>query len=280
MGRVYEKAAQDDIFFLAGGISFYAMIAAGPFLLLLIAASGLILRATIDDPAQVAVEYVLSILPATERLLEMTEMFVNDVIAGSTGFGVLGLLLFIWFSTSLIGSLRVALRDIFDLQEDRGIVAGKLFDAQMVLVAGFLLLTNTGITVALEAIGTFGVQWLAVGRGELRFFQTLSAQLLAFAFIFLMFLLIYRYLPPRRTPWRVSLVAAAFTSVAWELLKASFAWYVANVARYTTAYGNLATLIILFFWIYYSAVVFILGGEVAKVYEMQRTRRRQKEMLE
>jgi membrane protein len=35
----------------------------------------------------------------------------------------------------------------------------------------------------------------------------------------------------------------------------------------------LASLAILFFWIYYGAVVFILGGEVAQVYTMNRTRR-------
>ncbi len=66
----------------------------------------------------------------------------------------------------------------------------------------------------------------------------------------------------------------------WELLKGIFAWYVTNIANYQTTYGNIATGVVLVFWIYYSAVVFILGGEVAQVYELNRIRRRQRELLE
>jgi membrane protein len=106
-------------------------------------------------------------------------------------------------------------------------------------------------------------------------------QLLAFGFIFLMFVLIYRFLPARHIPWRIALVAATFTSVVWELLKGLFAWYVAEVAvGYTRTYGALVTPVVLVFWVYYSAVVFILGGEVAQVYDLVRTRRKQRELLE
>jgi membrane protein len=279
--RVWNKAGQDDIFFLAGGIAFNVLIAAVPFLLMLTAIFGFILPALVDDPQQAAVNYVLSFLPASQLVIGFTRGFVDDIIAGRTPAGVVGLLLFIWFSTRFIGSLRSALREVFDLQEDRGIIQGKIFDAFMVVIAGTLFLANTGITVAIEAIHTYGVEWLGLQDiAELRVLQALYGQLLAFAFIFLMFVLMYRYLPARRIPWRIAVIAAAFTSVVWELFKAAFAWYVANYADYSTTYGALATLIILVFWIYYSAVVFILGGEVGQVYDLVRIRRRQKELLE
>jgi membrane protein len=281
IGRVYHKAGQDDIFFLAGGIAFNVLVAAVPFLLLLIAIFGFLLPALVEDPQQAAVEYVLAFLPASANVIDFTRTVVDDIIAGRTQAGAFGLVLFVWFSTRFIGSLRSVLREVFDLQEDRGIVAGKIFDAGMVVVAGTLLLANTGITVVVEAIHTYGVARLGVGDwSEVRALQAVWGQLLAFAFIFLMFVLMYRYLPARRIPWRISLVAASFTAVVWELLKAAFAWYVANVADYTTTYSYLATLIVLVFWIYYSAVVFILGGEVGQVYDLTRTRRKQRELLE
>lgn len=43
-----------------------------------------------------------------------------------------------------------------------------------------------------------------------------------------------------------------------------------EIADYGSAFGNLATVAVLFFWIYYGAVVFILGGEVARVYTMRK----------
>ena len=49
--------------------------------------------------------------------------------------------------------------------------------------------------------------------------------------------------------------------------------YATDIANYQTTYGNLVTLAILLLWIYYEAVVFVLGGEVAQVWTMRRARR-------
>jgi membrane protein len=279
--RVYIKAGDDDIFFLAGGIAFNVLVAAVPFLLMLIAIFGYVLKAAVNDPQQAAVEYVLSILPPSQRIVSITRSLVGEVVAGRTRFGILGLVLFIWSSTRLVASLRSVLKHIFDLPEERPIIAGMFFDLQMVLVAGTLFVFNTGITVAVEAAQAYGVRWLGLSAyPEVQSVQRALARILAFCFILLMFVLMYRYLPKRKTPWRIALVAAVFTSVSWELLKGIFAWYVTYVSDWRTTYGTLASLILLVFWIYYSAIVFVLGGEVAQVYDLMRIRRKQRELLE
>lgn len=278
--RVYRKAGEDDIFFLAGGIAFNIMLGAIPFLFLLTAAFGFTLQATVPDPQAAAVEYVLGILPTSPRVIDFTRETIGEVVGQRTTFGVLGVLFLIWVSTRLIGSLRSALRAIFDVREERGIVAGKIFDAKMVVIAGSLFVANTAITIALEAAQTYGIELLGLkGRGEVLALQAIYAQILAYGFIFLMFVLIYRFLPAGRIAWRTALIAAGFTSIAFELLKSVFAWYVANWANYSTAYGTLATAVLLVFWVYYSAVVFVLGGVVGQISEMQRTRRQQRELL-
>ncbi|HEX5726397.1 MAG TPA: YihY/virulence factor BrkB family protein [Longimicrobiaceae bacterium] len=279
--RVWDKAGQDNIFFLAGGIAFNLLLAAVPFLLMLVAVFGFVLQRAVDDPQQAAVDYVLNILPPSQPVVAFTRRLVGDVVAGRRAFGILALVLFIWSSTRLFGSLRAVLKDIFDIPEERNILRGKIFDLQMVLVAGTLFIANTGITVVLEAAQRYGVEWLGVSnRPEARALQAAWGRFLAFGFIFAMFFLIYRYLPVRRTPWRTSLVAAAFTSVAWEVLKGIFAWYVSDVAQYRRTYGALVTPVVLVLWTYYSGVVFILGGEIAQVYDLMRTRRKQRELLE
>jgi membrane protein len=279
--RVYHKAGQDDIFFLAGGIAFNVMLAAIPFLLLIIAAIGFILQANVADPQQAAVDYVVRILPASERVIEFTRTAIDQVVGGRARFTVLGGLLLIWVSTRLFGSLRSALRDVFDLQEDRGIIQGKIFDAKMVVVAGMLFVGNTAITISLEAAQTYGVQLIGLSEdATIKAFQAYLAQLLAYGFIFLMFALIYRYLPARRVSWRIALVAATFTSLAFEAMKSLFAFWIANFGNVTTTYGIAATAVLLVFWIYYAAVVFILGGVVGQVYELHRIRRRQRELLD
>ena len=280
-GRVYRKAGQDDIFFLAGGIAFNIMLGAVPFLLLLVSLFGFVLQARVPDPQQAAIDYVFTILPASPSLERWVREQISTLMTDVPSFGILGLVLLIWISTRLIGSLRSALRDVFDIQEDRGIIQGKIFDAKMVVVAGSLFLANTAITVLLEAVQTYGIELLGLREGAtVKSLQVIYAQLVAYAFIFLMFLLIYRFLPARRIPWRIASVSAAFSSVVFELLKSAFTWYVAYVANYRTTYGYLASLVVLVFWIYYSAMVFVLGGEVGQVYHTNRIRRRQRELLD
>jgi membrane protein len=280
VNRVYSKAGQDDIFFLAGGIAFNVLLGAVPFLLLIITLFTYVLQAAVDDPQGAAVEYVLQFLPPSQRVVGVTRWMVGQLLAGKQGVGILAFVLFIWTSTRMVGTLRTVLKDVFDLPEERPILAGKIFDLKMVLVAGTLFVANTAITVALEAARRYGVAFLGVeGRAGTQAFEAAWVRLLAFAFIFAMFAAIYRYLPRRRTPWRTTLIAATFTAVGWEVLKAGFAWYVRYVASYSM-YGALVAPVILVFWVYYSAILFVLGGEVGHVAEVIWTRRKQRELLE
>ena len=46
-----------------------------------------------------------------------------------------------------------------------------------------------------------------------------------------------------------------------------------DVVGFMCTCGNLASVAVRFFWIYYGALVFILGGEVAQVYTMREASR-------
>jgi membrane protein len=120
---------------------------------------------------------------------------------------------------------------------------------------------------------TLGVGIVGLGGDTVPIAQRLLAATIAFGSIWTLFLLAYRYVPARKTPWRTSLVAATFAAFAHELLKLAFSTYVTELANYTSTLGNLATAAILLLWIYYGALVFIVGGEVAHVYTMLRARR-------
>src|SRR5690606_28092350 len=97
--RVYNKAGEDDVFFLAGGIAFNFRLAAIPFLLLLVSVFGYVLQATVSDPEAAAVAYVIEILPASPRVVEFTQEMVADVVGQRGTFGLAGVLFLVWVST-------------------------------------------------------------------------------------------------------------------------------------------------------------------------------------
>jgi membrane protein len=135
-----------------------------------------------------------------------------------------------------------------------------------VLVGTVLILVNVGITVTLGMVKDFGLDFLGLTGPALGFSEQFFALVVAFASLWVFVLLIYRFVPADRTPWRVALVAATFTALVLEVMKYGFGWYVISAADYRSTYGNLATLAVLLFWIYYGAVAFVLGGEVAHVH--------------
>jgi membrane protein len=277
---VWRKGAEDDIFFLAGAISFNILVAFVPLVLAVLGIAGTVLRFQGVGAQEALLEYLHQVIPAAVNVdLELT---LQELAARSTGILSVGTLFFLWIATRLVGTLRTVLREIFDLAEGRSIVAGKIFDIKMVLAAGTLFALNVMLTLGLQIAAEFVSGVLGIDPRALPFLgqaTQLWPVVLAFVTLWVMFLLIYRYLPPRRIGWRTAVVAATFTSLLVELLKYGFSWYVTGVADFGSAWGNLATFVILVFWIYYTSVVFILGGEVAQVVSMRRIRRRQKERL-
>jgi membrane protein len=162
---------------------------------------------------------------------------------------------------------------VFETGVRRGLVHGKLYDIVVVVVGVVLVTLNLGVTIAFTAAMDFGIDIFGWGGRTVSLAERFLGTVIAFVSIWTLFLLIYRYLPARHTPWRTTIVAATFAAAAHEALKFGFSSYVTELANYTSTLGNLATAAILLLWIYYGALVFILGGEVAHVYTMLRARR-------
>ncbi len=272
---VWRKGSQDNIFFLAGAISFDVMVAFIPLVLAVVGIAGTVLqRQEIQD---MVFQYLDQTIPAAVNL--PYRRIINDLAQNSTGILSIGTLFFLWISTRLVGTLRIALREIFDMTQARGILVGKLFDIRMVLTAGTLFGVNFLLTVVLKVGAEAATRTTGVQISDIPLLNQASAwwpQIVALVTIWFMFFLVYRYLPPRRIQVRTALIAATFTAIAAEVLKYGFTLYVQNVARFDEFWGNVATFVILVLWIYYTSLVFILGGEVAQVVSMQRTRKRQK----
>jgi len=274
--RLWTKGYEDDVFFMAGAVAFNLLLALIPLLLLGGGLAGYAASGSFGNPGSPVPELISDFLPGAAGGVDVTT-YVSDLVARLAeqrgGLTVVGSVFFILIATRLVGSLRTALREIFDVAETRGILEGKLFDTQVVVLGLVLLTLNLGLTVFLAGAVRTGVSVMGLDGPFLDATDRLAAHGLAFASIWILFLVVYRYLPARRIPWKTVLIAATFSAVSHELLKAGFSWYAREVANYTSTFGNLATVAVLVFWIYYEAVVFILGGEIGQVYTMRKAAR-------
>jgi len=285
--RVWDNSGEDNVLFLAGGIAFNLLLAALPFVLLLAAGVTyllpLVVRSVEINSTQTVADFIDRLLPAHNHgSTSSLDKVIQDLLKTRSSITAYSAIGFVWFSTRLFGSLRTVLASVFDIESERGIIAGKIFDVKItvlstllfvasVTVSTYVMLATKNGSAALVAVGLRkdvmgGVEYW-IGRG------------LAFVFIALMFFALYKYLPVRRVRTRTAWVATAFTSLAFEAARTAFSYYtsVANPGSlYTT---TLSAIVVVVSWLYYASVIFILGGEVAQVYELRRVRRQQREVF-
>ncbi len=197
---------------------------------------------------------------------------------------------FIWFSTRLFAGIRTSLNEIYDvsarpLPRRNFIVnwlAGKLRDTTMVVATVVIFLANTALSTVLTIAWARGSERIIPQLGF--FFSTLGrfiGELLAFGFSISLFYVTYRYASVRRLPWRTALLASTFTAVLFEVAKRLYGLYLTHFAEVGSAAGdaNIGAAVLFVLWVYYTAIVFLLGGVVAETWELRRMQQRQRTIL-
>lgn len=279
--RTLEAAYEDNIPFLASALSFDVLLTVIPFVALLLASVGYLVQHQITTQQVDLHELLARFLPtarsgATDRAFQQVEHALAAVVRHRGRLTAVGLPLFLWFSTRLFGGLRAALNEVFDTDERRPWPLAKLLDLAMVLATGALLVAS-GLLAAWEArtMRTLG------GGFALNWAWRLSMEIVAFALGVALFFVIFKFLPSRRIAWRTALVAAGFCSLGFEVAKRLYALYVTRFVTFdrVASDANVVALFLFLLWVYYTAYLFLLGGEVAETYDLMRMRRAQRVRL-
>lgn len=256
---LYDKAGRDEIFFLSSGITFNALICFVPLLLLGIAILGYVVASS--------TEAYVKTLEMVQRALPVTGQDARDLLLTLVPergrLGLLGGLALVWASTRLFGSLRTVLFIVFEIEDEHrmGIVEGKIHDIKMVVVVGLFFLVSMALTTIVGWLGDLSMPLF--GRFvDLPLWSFLAGVFLTFGITVTMFYLLYRYLPNRAIGRRHAATAAFVSGIFFEMAKYAFVGFLTSLLD-VAIYGQFSTLILVLVWVYYSSVVFILGGEVS-----------------
>jgi membrane protein len=197
---------------------------------------------------------------------------------------------FVWFSTRLFAGVRTALNEIYDVavrppRQRHPIVSylrGKLWDARMVLATLLLFLCNTTVTAGL----TYLQARESLVAPQFRFFVSTAGRVtgegLAFVFQLSLFYIVYRYASLRRIPGRMALIASCFSAVFFEVAKRLYGLYLAHVASIEGLSGDaqVGAIVLFVLWVYYTALVFLLGGVVAETWDLRIMQQDQRGVLQ
>lgn len=196
---------------------------------------------------------------------------------------------FVWFSTRLFAGVRTALNEIFDVavrppRQRHPVVSylrAKLWDARMVLATLLLFICNTALTTGLAYLQARESQVAP----QFRFFVSTAGRVtgegLAFVFQLSLFYVVYRYASLRRIPGRIAVIASCFSAVFFEIAKRLYGLYLAHIASLEGLSGDaqVGAIVLFVLWVYYTAIVFLLGGVVAETWELRLMQQHQRGVL-
>jgi membrane protein len=275
---MWHKTAHDDLFFLAGGVAFSILLAGVPFFLLVASGLGYALNQSADVSSGAAVDFIQNLFPAMwSGTGSLVDPIMHDVVRTRGTAGILGAVAFIWFSTRLFGSMRSVLLHVYEVPEHHGIVWGKLVDVMLTIATTVLIVVWVAVSAYIALARSNGVALL--NRWGLHADQVmlpltyLAGRIFAFGLLVGLFMALYKLLPNRPVRWNQAAVGGVTSALLFEIARSVFSFVVHRYDPASWYTGTLAAVIVVMFWVYYAALIFVIGGEFSQVYEDRHVQR-------
>jgi membrane protein len=176
-------------------------------------------------------------------------------------------------ATGAFVQLQEALNAAWEVAPDperggvRAFLLKRLLSLAMIAAVGFLLLASLLLSTLLAAAGGFlhsiAPQWLS------HWFVTAADFSLSLSVVAFMFAAIFQYVPDASVEWRDALVGGLFTGVLFTGGKIGIGYYFGR-SDPGSVYGAAGSFALALLWIYYSAMILLLGAEFTEV--LARTR--------
>lgn len=250
--------AAGDGWAIASHIALSTLMAMFPFLIVVTALAGLIGSKSLADEAG---RLLLDVWPA-----QVARPIADEIqrVASTTRGGTLtvGVVLAVYFASSGIESLRIGLNRAYDAEETRSWWLLRLESIFYVLGSAVALL-------ALAVLVVLGPLITDVAAHYFAWFEPFQAMVTVARFAIATVVLaatlfaIHNWLPAGKRRFSQTIPGVFVTLVLWLVAGAAFGRYLAAFAdRYVLTYAGLASAMIALVFLYFTAVIFIYGGEL------------------
>lgn len=264
----FQGFIDDDVLTRAGAIAYFTLFSLGPLLFLASGIAGVIfgeeavrealatqLRGMLGQDAGAAVhEMAQRALGQAQGSWALAIGIGTLIITASGAFAALqGALNAIWKTEAPIASTHGSVIAAF--------LRARALSVGLVGTTAFLLLASLIASAAISALG----QWLTAGREAASWLLSLANFTLSFVLIASLFAAVFKILPDRRLQWRDVIVGAIATAFLFTLGKTAIGFYIGR-SGVSEDFGAAGSIAVVLLWLYYSAVIFLLGAEFTRAW--------------
>ncbi|MGN8887100.1 YihY/virulence factor BrkB family protein [Blautia sp. HCP28S3_G10] len=203
-----------------------------------------------------------------DNLQEFVLKIIAEVFTKSAAVLPISGVFALWSSGKGMMSLIAGLNTIYHVKETRNWLINRIYSVlYMFLFAIALIISLLMLVMGNRIHSLLVVRMPLLGRMMGRILN--AKTFLVFVVLFLVFLVLYRYLPNRKASLKSQVPGAFIIAVAWSLFSYFFSLYFTFFPNFSNMYGSLSALIMVMLWLYICMNLLLYGAEINAYFENQ-----------
>ena len=264
----YKEINEDHVMAFAGNLTYKGLFAVFPFFTFLLSLLGIfnatgLVKTMVDGLSGVAPQSATVFIE--DQLLSITQ---SQAESAFTFGAIISILLALWGVSGAFRSVMEAMNVMYEVEEDRPFWKVYGLSIFMSLAVIVLLLGALVLVVFGESIGVAVADLVGLGSVFATVWSIAQWPVVALV-VLLTFALIYYFAPAAKQRFRWISPGSIIAFVFWLIFSLLFSLYASTFggSSYNETYGSLAGVIILMLYVYYSALIMLIGAEMNQVIE-------------
>lgn len=270
--EMYRRYIDDEVVAYGAEMAYYFLLSLFPFLIFIITLIGYI-----PFSRENILEYLAFLLPqdSYETIRENILQILNNRNIKLMSFGFISTL---WAAASGMGAAMRGINKALCQKDTRPFWVAIPLSIAFTLLVAVLIILYFVLLIFGKQIGNWLLQ-IRMPNLSLQIWH-IFRHLIAILMMTLVFTILYRYSPCKKIRWRNAVPGAIFTSAGWLIISWLFAWYVNHFWNLSRIYGSIGGIIGLMVWLFISAQLIIMGGEVNAILIFNRYKKHEKKLKE
>lgn len=255
----------DNVLQLSAALSYYTIFSLPPLLIIIISLSGFFFG---DDAVRGLIFTQIKGLVGNGAALQIQEIIKNVKLSNSNIFAAaVGIIILLIGASSVFAEIQDSVNYIWGIKAKpkHGLIKflyNRLMSFSMIGSLGFLLLVGLIIN---SIIDIFNKQLAVFVPFDSVTLLLAINTLLGYIIITLLFTFIFKTLPDGKIAFRDCIIGASFTAFLFMIGKFAISFYLGR-HDIASVYGAAGSIILIFAWVYYSAIILYFGAEFTNVY--------------
>ena len=250
--KFFKKLGTDEVTVYSAQASYYIIISSFPFAMLLISLIGFFMpeyKHTVLTTIQSAVPSVIK--PLFMELAD--ELFTKSIsIVSFTAITSM------WTSSRGLASVEKGISRVYGTKMSRNFFVSAVRSIVYTIVFMFLLMLTLVVHVFSNTLLNMFGNYVMISPTGLILIRIVAF----FAFVSVVFALMYYVFSNRRIPFAFHLPGALFSAAGWMIFSNLFSVYIENFANYSYIYGSLAAVVLLMLWLFCCVTILLTGAQI------------------